>query len=287
MSRARSLLCSLSVLGACLAWPATGRTDEGTKQRCIRAYEDAQAEQHAGRLLEARQKLLFCSSTACPDVMHADCQSWLAKVDASTPTVVFRVTTPSGAPPRDATVSVDGGAPVVLDGRAISVDPGTHTVVFSATGLRSTSRTFEFSEGEKLRREVIPLESAAAERAAPAPPMTEPAQRSGGIRLSLPVVLAASATAIGAIGATYFGITARAHETDLGDCTPNCTRDSVSRVKREYLLTNVSLGVAIAGLVTTTVLVLTQSPADSPPRSARLGVGASSHQLDLSLTAIF
>ena len=270
---------------ACLAVSTIGRAAE-QRQQCIAAYENAQTAKLSGKLLDGKSALLLCSSSACPEVMHADCLRWLAEVEASLPTVVFRVTTASGTTPQAAMVSIDGAAPVALDGRALGVDPGRHTITFSADGLRTEAKTFEFSEGEKLRREVIVLESSssAASATAEAPAVQQDSSR---FKVTLPVALAASATVLGAAGATYFGLSARAHDSDLDHCSPHCSRDSVDRVKREYLLTNVSLGIAAAGLVTTTLVVLLQSRADPLSPSTQVAVGVSANQLNLALNGRF
>lgn len=278
---------SAGIISLGITWCTLSHAEDAAKQQCVRAYEAAQAEEHAGKLLDARKHLLFCSSAACPAVMHADCQGWLTQVEESLPTVVFRVTTSSGTVSQEATVTIDGGAPVVLDGRALSVDPGRHEVVFRAQGQRPLSKGFDFLEGEKLRREIVELESATLTEPSPSSPTEEPAKRGSKLRISLPVALAASTTVLGAVSATYFGLKARSDDTHLDTCTPNCNRDSIDRVKQEYLLTNISLGVAAMGAVTTAVLLLTQSPADPPSRSARLGMGASTNQFDLSLTGSF
>lgn len=278
---------TVGIISLGVTWCTLSHAEDTSKQQCVRAYEAAQAEEHAGKLLDARKHLLYCSSAACPDVMHADCQGWLTQVEESLPTVVFRVTTSSGTVSQEATVSIDGGAPIVLDGRALSVDPGRHAVIFRAEGQRPLTKGFDFLEGEKLRREIVELESAAVADSAPSSPTEEPAQHGSKLRISLPVVLAASTTVLGTVSATYFGLKARSDDTHLDTCTPNCSRDSIDRVKQEYLLTNISLGVAAMGAVTTAVLLLTQSPADPPARSARLGMGATAHQFDLSLSGSF
>jgi hypothetical protein len=260
-----------------------------SKQECVAAYENAQTAKLRGKLLDGKAALLLCSSSACPEVMHADCDRWLTEVEASLPTVVFRVMTASGVVPQWATVSIDGAEPVALDGRAISVDPGRHTVTFSAQDLRTTSQTFDFSEGEKLRREVIVLQPNSRSATPGANESTAPvsANSSSRFKLTLPLTLAASTAVLGTLGATYFGLSARADDRDLDKCSPNCSRDSVDRVKREYLLANLSLGIAAVGLVTSTVVILLQSGAEASSPAAQVAVGASANQINLGLSGRF
>jgi hypothetical protein len=229
----------------------------------------------AGHLLEAQEKLVYCASSECPELMHRDCEAWLAEVEASIATVVFQVKDPSGATSMPAQVALDGGQPVSLDGRALSLDPGKHQVTFSARGMRTLSKVYVFAEGDKLRHETVVLQPAARPGA---PAVTTrhderdgQRERPAGFAMTLPMVLAGTVALAGAAGFAYFGLTARAEDRALGRCAPECTRDRVTDVKRDYLLANLSLGVGATGLGVCAVLVALE--AARPTASTMTSIG--------------
>lgn len=282
------------LVGLCFTWSKPGRAEDDAKRRCVRAYEDAQTSKRQGKLIDAKEKLLFCSSPQCPEVMHRDCQRWHDEVEDAIPSVVFRVQTPDGSSVTLAKASIDGAEAIALDGRAVSLDPGRHTITYSAKGFAPQSKTLDVSEGEKLRREIVVLApvrvgtEAATNTMLDGPtspkPETEPPTQS---HLTVPIVIAASAAVLGGVGATYFGLKARSGEDELSACSPNCTQERVDGVKRDYLFANTSLGLAAAGLIATTVLFVFEFRTPDRVQSARLGVRTDPHQLSLSLGGNF
>jgi hypothetical protein len=285
-----------AALCACLAGLAQARAQDDAKRVCASAFASAQRLMRTGHLLEARKKLVLCGGPECPEIMHPDCQRWLSSVEASLPTLVFQVTSAAGAQIEAVRMSVDGEDGLVLDGRAVSMDPGPHALVFEADGFRATRRQLVVSEGEKLRREVVLLDplpgsTSSAQAVLPAnrpgaasPPVHRPALAPR--RLTLPVVAAASGAVLAGVGAVYFGLAARSDDRDLERCSPHCGRDVVDHVKREYLLANLSIGLAVAGATTAAVLFFAQRRA-SPPSTSRLGLSAGPGRLGLSATGTF
>lgn len=225
-------------------------------QRCSAAYDSAQVEMRAGKLVSAKQKLVFCSSSECPELMHSDCQDWLNEVENSIPTVVLRVESLSAQPVINAIVTVDGGPPAQVNGRAMYFDPGQHELKFSAPDFQSKIVVMLFAEGEKLRQERIlldPLRPKTTLRLEEKPNTVSPLDTSSTrTNWTVPIVVGASVTTLGALGAIYFGGKARSEDRALDDCTPNCHRDRIDRIKREYLFANSSLGVMFVGAAATT-----------------------------------
>lgn len=268
----RALLATL--LCARLLWPAEARGDEEAKKTCAAAFTAAQRLMRSGSLLEARKKLVLCGGPQCPAVMQSDCQQWLASVENSIPTVVFQVSASTGVLPQEVRVALDDGEAVALDGRALSLDPGPHSATFTADGFRPVSKPFVLNEGSKLQRETVSMEPLPpAPRIEivpqPAPPTTPPESKG---RLTLPIILALSGTALASAGAVYFGVNARRDDRDLDPCDRHCPQSQVDHVRREYLWTNISIGVAAAGLATAVVLWLVQRRSPPPPTSSG-GVG--------------
>lgn len=260
-----------ALLCARLLWPAEARADEESKKTCAAAFTAAQRLMRGGSLLEARKKLVLCGGPQCPAVMQADCQQWLASVESSIPTVVFQVTAGGGEPPQEVRLALDGGDAVALDGRALSLDPGPHSVTVTANGFRPVTRQFVVSEGERLRREVVVLEPLPApppiEAVAKPVPLVAPPETKR--RLTLPIIAALSGTALASIGAVYFGVNARRDDRDLDSCYGQCSQQQVDHVRNQYLWTNISIGVAAAGLATAVVLWIVQRrPPPAVPSSA-------------------
>jgi hypothetical protein len=79
------------------------------------------------------------------------------------------------------------------------------------------------------------------------------APRSGKLR-GAAVLAAGLVGGVGAVSFVYFGLSARSADRDLDGCTPNCDPSTVTTIKREYLLANVSLGVGLAGAIGASVL---------------------------------
>ncbi len=272
--------------------PVSARGQEDIKRTCATAFTSAQRLMRSGDLLEARKKLVLCGGPECPEIMHADCQQWLSNVEASLPTVVFQVASSAGAAPEGVRMSLDGAETMVLDGRALPMNPGEHEVVFEASGFRTSGRRLVVSEGEKLRREVVTLEPMPTPKVTAELPAKrlatsgQPSKPSASRRLTVPVIVAASGAVLAGVGAIYFGVKARSDERDLDHCRPSCTRDTVDHVKSEYLWANLSLGLAAAGITTATVLFLTsgKSPA---PAATTVGLNVGPNLLGLAATGRF
>jgi hypothetical protein len=234
--------------------PGVARATDSTDQ-CLQAYEAGQRLRQAGDLVGAGEELLVCGGPACPVRMQGDCQRWLDAVERATPAVVFRVRGPRGVLLANVTVSIDGEPARRLDGRALLMNPGEHVLLFEHTGHQPLHTPVFVTEGEKLEPREVTLQPRVAE---------QPVESSGdtataGEAQSLPGPELSSSTgwplalgAVGLAGATgfvFFGIRAQSGETDLEQCTPNCSRSQVDDVKSDYLYSNVSLGVGLAGLV--------------------------------------
>lgn len=117
---------------------------------CIAASEAAQQAKLSGRYREASVDFATCSHPDCPGAIRVDCAKGLQEVEALEPTVVFAVRDEKGLDVAQVELFVDG-APVVLDGRPLPLDPGPH-VVLVRRGRAETSQTVVVSAGEKGRR---------------------------------------------------------------------------------------------------------------------------------------
>jgi serine/threonine-protein kinase len=165
----RSLLIALGVVLV----PCAARAAEPTKLECIAANDAAQDLRRAGKLREAREKLLLCGSTSCPGPVREDCTQRLTEVDGVMPSLVFEAKDGAGNDVAGVTVTMDGQR-VDKPGMPVQADPGEHRFVFEAEGLPKTEKTIVVREGERDRHERVVLGLAGAPGPmTPAPPSSE------------------------------------------------------------------------------------------------------------------
>lgn len=272
VSMRRSLSLSAAVLAALGAAPAAA---QDTQLQCLQAYEAGQVSRREGDLMDAAEKLALCGGPACPVRMQADCQRWHDEVQRSIPTVVFRVRDAEGKVLSNATLSIDGGSPVRLTGRALRMNPGEHMAVFASPGFRTLRTPVFVTEGERLEPHDVHLQAVMPKVASSEPMEPElldtnaspPAAPARSRNWTWPI----AAGALGALGGAsfaYFGVSAQNGERGLDRCTPACSRAQVDAVKDDYLWANVSLGVGITALVAAGVLLVFGEEAPLTPASA-------------------
>jgi len=272
--------CVTPLLGA--GFVSSASASESTAA-CLEAYDAGQRSRHEGDLVSAADEFLVCGGPACPARMQRDCQRWLDDVERSIPAVVFRVRDDAGNLLRDVSVSIDGGAPRRLTGRALLMNPGEHEVVFESAGCRPLRTPVFVTEGEKLEPREVTLATFAAaalqQRAVQLPSAGVTLEPPGAAaeepsRSTLAWPLAAGALGLlGGAGFVYFGIAAKHGESDLERCTPNCSQARVDDIKQDYLVSNVSLGISLVGLVGAGLLLLLDEPAPGAANASGLTLG--------------
>ena len=160
MSRGRlPSVVAAAAVSALLAGTAVGpaaAADAPTKQQCVVANESAQDLQRAGKLIEARLRLLTCADDACPGAVRADCAEQLQAVEKALPTIVLIPKDAGGADASGAALAIDGVAqPAALDGTPVAVDPGPHTLAVTLTGWPPVSLRLTLRPGDRVRRDVV------------------------------------------------------------------------------------------------------------------------------------
>lgn len=206
------------------------------------------------------------------------------------PTVVFRVSSPDGAVPAQVTLAIDDQPATPLDGRAVSMDPGAHEVTLAASGFVTAHKHVVVSEGEKLHGEAVELLPLSVSEGKPeavavvqAPKQVAQPRR----WLSTPVLIASSVAVAAGAAALTLGLKARSDDRGLDSCTPDCARETVDHVRREYLWTNVSIGIAVAGAATAAILWAVRGSSAPGTQSLALGLDVESHGLSPTLTGRF
>jgi hypothetical protein len=258
----------LAVCLAALIEPAlapVARAADKPALACIRAAEDGQAARDANQFLRARELFAVCAAPECPAVLRKDCTSWLEEVKRRIPSIVVSVRDRGGHDVLDAQASIDG---VVrqrpLDGRAIELDPGLHSVRVEAAQSEPIETKVVLGAGEKDRPILVTLGApqpsmaeATPARATPAPPSSGEAQSLAPLpeqpapHKTLPLATyllgGAAVVAMGVFG--YFGIRGLVDANHLrGTCAPGCAPARVDGVEGELRAADIALGVGTLSL---------------------------------------
>jgi hypothetical protein len=237
-----------------------------SRQQCVTAYEDVQVSMRRSRLLAARSSLQVCLDESCAAVLRGDCAGWLKEVEARTPSVVVEVVA-DGVPVRDARLFVD----VTLhesgvDGKAIELDPGTHTFRVEVPSDPPTNAEVLLHEGEKLK--VVRLDVTPPTK--PSPPTKEPVDSRPALPPPRPTEeprrpVPWSVYALGGLGlaaaagfTTFAILGTNGKAYDLEPCKPNCSEDRISTVRQKYIVADVFLGVSVVSLLAAGYLYLTR-----------------------------
>jgi hypothetical protein len=269
--RARAAATALAVTAIGLharAQPPPERPPQGAApsagDTCVMAYEQAQQNQRARRLLQARADLQLCQRV-CPSMLTLDCDRWLGEVTGAIPTVILYAMDPQGRSLSAVRVLLDG-APLVesLDGAQVEVDPGEHTFTFEDRRGSRTETRVAVNASERAQTISVRLDDIAPG------PLGNPPTASwvlGGVALG--------ALAIG-------GVLAIKGHVDRGDlessCAPSCSEDDVDTVRTEWAVAGVAAGVgAAAGIAALVVWA-----ADGAPSAQTSGArSATPHALSL------
>lgn len=169
--RVRGELVAAAAAVALLA-PSRAHAAGITKDQCADADQQAQDLRRDGKFSSARSRLQLCSDSACPGIVRDDCVQRLDEIDRAQPTIVFDAKDGEGHDVVAVQVTVDG-QPLAdkLEGRALRIDPGSHTFTFTIAGKPPVTETFVLKEGEKERRERIVIGPVPASTPPPPVPM--------------------------------------------------------------------------------------------------------------------
>jgi hypothetical protein len=212
---------------------------------CESAYEAGQLARKKGELRRSLTLLRQCASDACPMVYRRDCLEWGTEVERAMPTLTVSAVA-RARDVVDATLFVDGELITTgLDGRAIALDPGRHTIRLEISGRAPTEQTVMLVEGVKARTLVIevpdPLPTSAQQGSPPDVGSARP--------VPWPVFALGALGAAGLASFAYFGATGLSKRSDLvADCGPTCPDSRVDPVETRFLIADVSLAVSVVAL---------------------------------------
>lgn len=212
----------------------TARAEEikpdSTANACIQAYEQVQSDRRAGELRVARAQAILCAADRCPKALSRDCARWIVEIETSLPTLVLQARDDSEGELTAVRVSIDGSPLVAgLDGKAVFVDPGPHTLRFvNADGTVVESKIVVL-EGEKSRKVAALFTRERRLRLSP-------------LRRAAWVAAGLSAAQLG--GALAFGVlgNSKRAELDRAKCAPRCNPADVDSISRSYAISDLLLG---------------------------------------------
>jgi hypothetical protein len=146
------------------------------KATCIAAAESGQQLQKEGKLSAAREKFLVCADESCPSYIKSDCLNWINDVTAALPSITISIADKAGADLLEAQIEIDGKLVAQrLDGKAISLDPGPHTVAVTPVGQERKETNVLLNIGDKSRKisfkygSGLPIEEPGAHKAVHGP----------------------------------------------------------------------------------------------------------------------
>ncbi|MBK7580353.1 MAG: hypothetical protein IPI67_09135 [Myxococcales bacterium] len=260
-----SIACS-ALLGA---GGVVGAAPEARAQTpdCVEFHEQAVAQRKAGALVHAQASFAACTAPACPGPVREECAAETRRLNGLIPTLVLAARTADGRELSRVQVLADGRPFVdTLDGRAVRLDPGAHTLRFEASGLPPVEARVLLAEGDRLRKVAVVLGSG-----------SNPSESKAIPTLSW---VFAGVGVVGLVGFGYFGLSGLSQESDLKreGCEPNCSRDKTDRLKRSFLLADISLAIGAVGLGAATWVFVSSRRAEPSARASNrvttLGLGA-------------
>jgi hypothetical protein len=248
-----------SMLAASFASVPPARAD-ATQEQCINAYEKNQTLSLDGKFRAAREQLLVCSRPSCPKITQGDCGKWLAALEPRIPSVIVTAKSASGTDLESVRVLMDGEVLAErLDGRPVAVDPGPHTFRFES-GEQILEERVVVVEGEKLRRLVADYGKLAPKVVEPPPP--PPAPSSAGIPTVSWVLGGVTVLSL----ASFVGFAAAGKSAE--SCVPTCARSEIDSFRRDYLIADISLGVALVSAGAAVYFALTNKASGSTSAGA-------------------
>jgi hypothetical protein len=251
-------------LGKQAAQPAAVSHTSGraiTAESCVWADEHALARLDAHDWLTARDDFEQCAVASCPNVVRDECATQLRRLLPRIPRVVFAARNPDGQDLVDVRVYANGSLLLSqLGAEGLSMNPGRYRFALVGPDGRKTERDVLLREGEVNRRVDVVFVPPAAPGMAPESPPPAPQTI-----WTLPVTISAVIAATGLALFGFFAITGKSIES----CRPACTRSEVDQLRRDYLVADVSLGVAVVSAATGAYFVWDRR-ASAGPITARL-----------------
>ena len=263
MKRAPAIAAALVLAGAFI--PAIAHADD---KACMAAASKGQELRDEGKLVDAKPFFQQCAESSCPAPIPGYCAEWLGDLNKKMPTVVFRASDESGRDIADASAEIDGKRTVPVDGRAVEIDPGKHSIKITRAGSKPFEDVIIVAQSEKDRIVVAKLAAAAAQPVVVAPvKKEEPAKSGGGIPTATIVSWGIGGVAL--LSFAGFGLKARVDYDDYeARCGNRCAESERDTVATSVLIADISLVVAVVAAGVGTYFLLTRPAVAAPAKEA-------------------
>jgi hypothetical protein len=163
-----------------------------------------------------------------------------------------------------------------LDGVAMPLDPGPHTIRLTLAGRPPIEQTFVAREGDKSRQLVVDFGAGPAAEAPAAPPNAPPPDGAAPSSFHVPaaawvlggitVVAAGSFAVLGTMGKSDLD-----HLRDTCGVTHSCAQSDVDAIHSKMLVADISLYTGIAALAAATVITIAANHRPSPATTGLRG----------------
>jgi len=256
------------VSSALLGLPRVAHADVAA---CVRAHASGQREAKAGRLKAASELFEACVSQAgCPDAIRAECAEFHKSTQRDLPTLIFAAIDAQGGDLIQVRVSADDQILTeTLDGRPIALDPGQHHFKFELSSGEILESDVLVREGEKNR--IVSMRAKQTPNASDETSGTGNAATAGQHRLPPGFWVASGVGAAALLSFGAFALAGHGKQSTLDHCAPNCSsinHADYDAMKRDYLIADISLGVAVASAGVATWLFFSSKPSSAPEHAA-------------------
>lgn len=257
MTRGRSAALRATAVvafaAAAASFPSVARADD---KACMAAAAKGQELRDEGKLVEAKPHFQQCADTTCPAPIPGYCAEWLADLNKKLPSIVFRATDENGRDVADATAEIDGKRIVAVDGRAVEIDPGKHTVKINRPGGQPFEDVIIVAQSEKDR--IVVAKLAGAPSQSPIGPVSKKEEpKSGGVPTASVVAWGIGGVAV--LSFAGFGFKARVDYDDYeARCGNRCAESERDTVATSVLVADISLVVAVVAAGVGTYFYLTR-----------------------------
>jgi hypothetical protein len=263
------VIAAASALAALVGAPPAAAAPSA--DACLAAHTSAQQLRKLGKLEAAHRELLVCAAPTCPQLVAADCTTWVAEVERDIPSILPVVRDRSGREISRVRVRVDGEVVrPLIDGRPIELDPGSHTIRFEPEEGEPVEVELLARVGEKNRSLPVTLTSADVD------PLRAAAWVTGSAAVTALAIFAGLA------------ISGQAQYDELEACRPGCAQAEEDAVRTKFLVADVSLVVGLAALAgSATLFVLSIHDDDVPAATIRIAPHAGPSRGGLDVSARF
>lgn len=196
------------------------------------------------------------SQAGCPDAIRAECAEFRKDTERSVPTLIFAALDEQGGDLIQ--VRVSSGDQLLaesLDGRPIALDPGQHHFKFELSSGQVLESDVLVREGEKNR--IVSVRAKSEAKSANSAPGLETSDAPRKLPASFWIASGVGAAALASWG--VFAVLGHGKQSTLAECSPSCPGSSgadYDAMQRDYVIADISLGIAVASAGVATWLFL-------------------------------